>query len=621
MVSRNWTLRLNKNQRTDCLTSSCSVSLTRCLLSLRSEIYWCQSLGKFVLYLPRDESKGDILETTVAPRRLPTVSAQGLPSLPSTDGIHPPVASKKRGRPRKETQSPSSSPLDQSGIVKQPQLQPPIPPPARPPPQPPQRQHGHEDLRHVIAVDCLADSCLECLVSKSSLVGYQYESSLNLLRSGAVDSDTLAFILALAYFADWDDYDRESYLWDHSSVIEMIRSPVRWKAWRTHLLTHESCSLVHDLLSGFRSKFYCFFLCVDVLDLMDEIPSLTEALRPAIQAMQVAAQTKGKDGSEPSETVSPHLVPLTPPQTILLKLLEDVRNLTPNGLNSTFRRVSCRVGSQYQAVVTPFSCSTSSASSLSVSSSSSSSSPAIINTDSEVVYRSDHLLPASEIESYLMAARRLIPIQAGYLIDTVKPTVSSAALATSLVPPSPSKGDTKEESEKKIAQYEQRLTHLTRLGKLKPGMGLSQTMQTPSSFVQKFPVPPSSRSVPSSALPPSLANTPHVSSSSSSSGPPPVPTPASSSSPTVSMVVKSALDAPFLVFATDCRQKYCWDDSLLEILHRSRYDPPSALTTLQSCAGAAGLISDSSLSHPLSDYYNMRRWSRDAIQIFFQTIR
>lgn len=35
---------------------------------------------------------------------------------------------------------------------------------------------------------------------------------MNFYVNGTLDKETIAFILGLVYFADWDDYDRESYL-------------------------------------------------------------------------------------------------------------------------------------------------------------------------------------------------------------------------------------------------------------------------------------------------------------------------------------------------------------------------------------------------------------------------
>jgi hypothetical protein len=521
-------------------------------------------------------------------------------------------ASKKRGRPKKESpDTPFSSPHDDPTLV----TPLPPPPPQRPKPlqwqaqrpSPPSQCLEDPALRHVIVVDSLADTCLECTVSKSSLLGYQYDLSLNLLRSGAVDRDTLAFILALVYFADWDDYDRESYLWESSSVIQMIRSPMRWRAWRTRLLTDQSYSFIRELFAGFTSKFFCFFLCVDVLDLNEEIPALIEVLRPAVEARQRQGKEQGQEIAT-SVTIPippPLMVPLTPPQTILLNLLKDVKNLTPNGLNSTFRRISCRVGSQYQADVS------------SCAPSAPLLSPPLLS-DSELVYQPGGVLSPSELEGYLMAARKLIPIQSGYLIDTVKPTISTAALATSLVPPTPSEADTTAELEQKLGAYEQHIKHLARIQKLKPGVGLTQTVQIPHSLVQKFPMG-HSRPAPSSPPGPH----PPMPSSSSTAVSTATPLPSVTPAPVPMMVVKSRVDfTPFLVPATDCRQKYCWDDSLLELLHRSHYNPPSALSELQRLAAAASLAPRAtSLAHPLSPFYNMRRWSQEALQIFFQTIR
>lgn len=400
---------------------------------------------------------------------------------------------------------------------------------------------------------------------------------MKFLKDEIIDKDTVSFILGLVYFADWDDYDRESYLWSQTSVIKMIRKPLEWKTWRNQILSHPSYPLINNLFKESRSKYYCFFLCVNLLSLEDEINNFISILQPVIQP------------SDP-HSIPPDSLPLTPPQTILLNLLRDIRNLTPNGLNSTFRRTSCRVGSQYQADIVSIS---------------SAPTPTSTTEVSELIYHPNHSLSDLEIAIYLTSAQKIIPIQCGYLLDAVKPTISAAEMDTSLIPPEIHDDESHDSFQSKIVSYNNRLKYLTQTQKLKRGVGMSQTNSGNQLLISKTLDNSFSSSV-------NLSSNDLSQSSISSVSPQPL-----NLHSTPALLFKSHDPNPYLVPISDCRQRFCWDDALLEILHHSNYSTQSALLKLHQLASSY----DSHGSSNLSVYYNMNRWSKDALHIFFQTLR
>jgi hypothetical protein len=541
---------------------------------LSSEIYWCTSLQKFVLYLPRDPNQINV----------PT-------SLPQSNLN---CSLKKRGRPRKDSFPDSRLSLD-------------IPDTTTTLAVAAAAATTHpEDLRHIIVVDCLASTCVESLVSKSSLIGYQYDLVMKLISRGTIDRETAAFVLALVYFADWDDYDRESYMWTHSPVIKMIRSPTQWREWRTRVSTHECFDFLNNLFARKRSKLFCFFLCMDLLSLEEEIASLVDLLVPILEEGSTGGeggagemtQRSDQSATSSSATFTNHLVPLSSPQSILLDLLREVKNLTPNGLNSTFRRVSCRVGSHYQVDLPPLS--------------SFPSHPLPLASDSELRYHPNHCLSNTEMDVYLVSAKKLIPIQSGYLIDSIKPTIATSAMVTSLVLPTLDVEEPVEVIESKMRSYESHLKQLAMAHKLKPSLGLSQPGD--------HGIHPNRQLSLQKSVFPSDDLTPSSAASSSVTLPRSLPSCASSTLPPTSMLVKAPLDpSPFQVPLSDCRPKYCWDDSLLEILHFSNYDTRSALHRL-------GILVATDLANPssppaLPQCFNMSRWSPEALRIFFDSIR
>jgi hypothetical protein len=459
----------------------------------------------------------------------------------------------------------------------------------------------HSDKRHVIVVDCLASTCVERLVSKSSLIGYQYDLILKLLESGTIDRETAAFILSLVYFADWDDYDRESYMWTHSPVIKMIRSPAQWREWRTRVMNHESSTFLNKLFAMKKSKLFCFFLCVDLLALEEEIVSLVEILNPVMsQGGGGEGWGEGEGGAVGSDYSSSQLIPLSAPHSILLDLMREVKILTPNGLNSTFRRVSCRVGSSFQVEIPPLD--------------SFPSAPLPLKPDSELKYHPNHSLSNTELDMFLISAKKLIPIQSGYLIDSTKPTISTSTMDTSLVLPTFTLDESLESIENKIKSYDSHLKQLAMSHKLKPSLGLWDA-HSPTTSHQK---PLSGSLIPS--IPASMQSSSSSSSSMTLAQPlPPRPPPAA---PPTSILVKAPLDpSPFQVPLCDCRPKYYWDDALLEILHFSNYDTRSAFHHLERLVSNLANSSSSHAPSMLRQYFNMSRWSAEALQIFFESIR
>lgn len=241
-------------------------------------------------------------------------------------------------------------------------------------------------------------------------------------------------------------------------------------------------------------------------------------------------------------------------------------------------------------------------------------------------------------------------------------------MMTSLTLPTWNENDTQEVIEDKIKSYELHLKHLSQIQKLKAGVGYSQmnsnnqplpskVEQTnqPSKQIPTSQAPISSQATVSSSiahsttssfsssplLSPLTSSLSSTSASLSSFSPLPtsnvhsnfasksttttitttIPIPQLPPTPSPSILFKSAVDTlPFHVPLSDCRQKYCWDDSLLEILHRSNYDPISALSLLQGLVNNM-LANGGSSTSTLSGYYNMKRWSQDALQVFFQKIK
>lgn len=220
------------------------------------------------------------------------------------------------------------------------------------------------DARHVLVIDCQAKLSIETMVPTSSLVGYQEDLFTVLQDDGyTIDEETKDFLEGLIYFADWDDYECESFVWDYYPIVNIVRNPNKWFAWRQQIYHSKSYTFLYQLFSKSRSKIFCFYLCASILSMDDEIDTLiVDILQPTIEKHQFTSREnnsihinlnnqKNSTSSSSSSSSSPIVVSVNCAQSILIDLLNGITKLNPKESNSPFRRHSCRVGNMYQAEI------------------------------------------------------------------------------------------------------------------------------------------------------------------------------------------------------------------------------------------------------------------------------
>lgn len=265
----------------------------------------------------------------------------------------------------------------------------------------------------IIPVDATASEYQQLTVKQSSLS--LFDSSR---LSKIADAETADFSMALRLFADWDDFDRNSYDWISTGsadygALSLIRNPMKWKAWRNSVWA--GCPVSVRSFLGGRAKVYLYFL-------------IAQRSFDTEDAWEVLRQIDGvltSNGVVKEGCVS---IKLSMTQGQLMDLISKVRSQDLDVADNTFRRHSSRIGGAYQAAIEPFN-----------------ESKPLRNRsgygvkekeDTEraktsLVYTPEHGLDEDAMNSYLSQGLTKVPVRTGLLVTASKHAVGSSSITGS----------------------------------------------------------------------------------------------------------------------------------------------------------------------------------------------
>jgi hypothetical protein len=271
----------------------------------------------------------------------------------------------------------------------------------------------------IIPVDTAAAAYQELTVKHSSLSVFDSSSLAKI-----ADAETADFSMALRLFADWDDFDRNSYDWistgsaDHGA-LSLIRNPMKWKAWRNSVWV--GCPVSVRSFLGGRAKVYLYFL-------------IAQRSFDTEDAWEVLRQVDGVLTSDGVVKEGCASIQLTMAQRPLMDLISKVRTQDLDVADNLFRRHTSRLGTAYQATVGPYI----EDKHISAKGQSAKEKEEGAHSRANLVYTSCHGMDAVAVDRYLSEGFLRVPVRSGLLVTTSKHAVGAmSSSASSAIPSNP----------------------------------------------------------------------------------------------------------------------------------------------------------------------------------------